>query len=100
MNRRVVTLGLCFFALPLLTFAVPGDRAQQWAKVKEADAKGLPRTAIQHLEPIIAAALKDRNYPEAIKAIARKISYEGKIQGNKPEEKVTRMQAALAKAPR
>src|SRR5262245_45739872 len=99
MNRRVVVLGLFFFALPLLTFAVPGDRAKQWAKVKEATDKGLPRTAIQHLEPIIEAALKDKNYPEAIKAIARKIALEGNIQGNKPEERVTRMKAALAKAP-
>jgi len=61
--------------------------------------KGLPRTAIQELEPIIEGALKDKAYPEAIKAIAKKINLEGNIEGNKPEEKITRMQAAIATAP-
>jgi uncharacterized protein YfaS (alpha-2-macroglobulin family) len=99
MKRRVAVLGICFLALPLLTFAVPGDRAKQWQKVKEAMDKGLPKTAIEYLEPIIAAAIKDKAYPEAIKAITRKISLEGNIQGNKPEEKITRLQAAIAKSP-
>jgi hypothetical protein len=35
----------------------------------------------------------------AIKAIGRKIALEGVIQGNKPEEKITRMDAEIAKAP-
>src|SRR4051794_41108800 len=99
MNRRVYVLGLCFFALPLLTFAVPGPRQARWKKVEEAMSKGLPQTAIKELEPIIAAAIKDKAYPEAIKAVARKIALEGNIQGNKPEERVLRMQAAIAKAP-
>lgn len=61
--------------------------------------KGLPKTAIEKLEPIIDAAIKDKAYAEAIKAIAKKISLEGNIQGNKPEEKVARMQAEIANAP-
>ena len=66
----------------------------------EAVNKGLPKTAIQELEPIIAAALKDKDYPEAIRAIAKKIALEGNIQGNKPEERITRMKAEIAKAPK
>ena len=77
----------------------PADRAAQWKKVDEAVNKGLPKTAIQELEPIIEAAMKDKAYPEAIKAIAKKIALEGNIQGNKPEEKITRMKAEIAKAP-
>ena len=34
-----------------------------------------------------------------VKAIAKKIGLEGNIEGNKPEEKITRMQAAIATAP-
>ena len=99
MNRRVAILSVAFLVLPLLTWAVPGPREELWKKVDEAVSKGLPKTAIERLEPIIAAALKDKAYPEAIKAIARKIALEGNIQGNRPEERVTRMQAAIARAP-
>ena len=35
----------------------------------------------------------------AIKAIGRKIALEGTIQGNKPEEKIIRLDAEIAKAP-
>ncbi len=76
-----------------------GPRDAQWRKVEESAGKGLPKTAIEQLEPIIADALADHAYAEAIKAIARKIVLEGSIQGNKPEEKVLRMQAELEKAP-
>src|SRR5260221_2135321 len=78
---------------------VPPDRAAQWKKVDEAVNKGLPKTAIQELEPIIAQAMKDKAYPEAIRAISKKIALEGNIHGNKPEERITRMKAEIAKAP-
>ncbi|HEY3789963.1 MAG TPA: MG2 domain-containing protein, partial [Urbifossiella sp.] len=61
--------------------------------------KGLPKSAIKELEPIIESALKDKAYPEAIKAICKKIALEGNIEGNKPEEKINRMVAAIAVAP-
>ncbi len=65
----------------------------------EAVAKGLPQTAIEKLGPIIDQAVGERAYAEAIKAIGRKIPLEGTIQGNKPEEKITRMRAEIDKAP-
>src|SRR5262245_57157211 len=77
----------------------PPERADQWKKVDEAVNKGLPKTAIKELEPIIEQALKDKAYPEAIRAISKKIALEGNIQGNKPEERITRMKAEIAKAP-
>src|SRR5215471_5425890 len=76
-----------------------GLRAAQWQKVQDAINRGLPQTAITNLEPIIRGALKDKAYAEAVKAIGEKIALEGNIQGNKPEEKITRLQAELAKAP-
>src|SRR6516164_8108656 len=79
--------------------AAQTPRAERWKKVDEAVKKGLPKTAIAELEPIIESALKDRAYPEAIKAVGRKIALEGNIEGNKPEEKVVRMRAAVEKAP-
>lgn len=81
------------------TTAAQPSREEQWKLVNQSIAKGLPKTAIEQLNPIIEGSLKDKNYPEAIKAIAKKISLEGVIEGNKPEEKITRMQAAIATAP-
>ncbi len=71
----------------------------QWKKVDEAVQKGLPKTAIEQLQPILDRATAEKNYPVAIKAIGRKIALEGVIQGNHPEEKITRMDAEIAKAP-
>ncbi|HWH72173.1 MAG TPA: hypothetical protein VNT26_22610, partial [Candidatus Sulfotelmatobacter sp.] len=77
-----------------------GPRDAQWKQVQEAMNKGLPKTAITNLEPIIQGALRDKAYAEAVKAIGQKIALEGNIQGNKPEEKITRLQAEIAKAPK
>src|SRR4030095_8354944 len=76
------------------------SRDAQWKKVEEAISKGLPKTAIQELEPIIRDAFSEKAYGEAAKAIARKIVLEGNIQGNKAEEKITRLEAEIAKAPK
>src|SRR5262249_42314838 len=91
--------------LPPATLAAVGTtgaqppREEQWKKGEEAVNKGRPKTAIQLLEPIIESAMKDKAYPEAIKAVAKKIALEGNIEGNKPEEKITRMKAAINTAP-
>ena len=77
-----------------------GPRDAQWKQVQEAIKKGLPKTAITNLEPIIQGALKDKAYAEAVKAIGQKLALEGNIQGNKPEEKITRLEAEIAKAPK
>jgi uncharacterized protein YfaS (alpha-2-macroglobulin family) len=71
----------------------------QWQKVDEAVQQGLPKTAIERLQPILDGAIAAKNYPLAIKAIGRKIALEGAIQGNKPEEKIIRLDAEIAKAP-
>src|SRR5207302_4185254 len=55
---------------------------------------------VKELEPIIESAMNDKAYPEAIKAVAKKIALEATIQGNKPEERITRMKAEIAKAPK
>ena len=73
-------------------------RDAEWKQVDDAIQKGLPKTAIEALQPIILEALKEKAYGEAVKAISRKIVLEGNIQGNKPEEKIIRMEAEIAKA--
>ncbi len=99
MRKLIVLALLTAFAFPVLLAAVP-DREEQWKKVDEAVSKGLPKTAIAELEPIITSAIKQKAFPEAIRAVALKISLEGNIQGNKPEEKITRLEKAIADSPR
>ena len=79
--------------------AAAGPRDELWKQVEDAVKKGQPKTAIDKLEPIIEQALADEAYAEAIKAIGQKIALEGNIQGNKPEEKITRMRGAIDKSP-
>ena len=90
-----------WMAATLLVQAVSGaSRDAQWKKVDEAIQNGLPKTAITELDPIIQGALRDKAYGEAVKAIGRKLVLEGNIQGNKAEEKITRLEAEIAKAPK
>ena len=76
-----------------------GPRDAEWREVESATQQGRPQTAIERLEPIITAALAEKSYAEAVKGIGRKIALQGAIQGNKPEEKIVRLQAELAQAP-
>jgi len=97
--KKIFPCALLTFALNLsLSFAASRDT--QWKEVDEAVGKGLPKTAIEKLEPIIQGALKDKAWGEATRAIARKIVLEGNIQGNKPEEKITRLEAEIVRAPK
>jgi hypothetical protein len=95
---------LKFLALALImatSFSLrAGTRDDLWRQVNDAVQKGLPKTAITNLEPIITGALQDRAYAEATKAIAKKIVLEGNIQGNKPDEKIVRLEAEMARAPK
>jgi len=77
-----------------------GPREDLWRQVNDAIGKGLPKTAITNLEPIIAGALKDKAYAEAAKAIAKKIALQGNIEGNKPEERIVRLEAEMARVPK
>ncbi len=75
-------------------------RDDSWKKVEDAQKQGLPRTAIIELEKIYDQAMADKAYPEAIKAISKKITLESVIEGNKAEERIVRMKQAIEKAPK
>src|SRR6266480_3461497 len=97
--RKILPCALLTFTLNVsISFA--SSRDAQWKDVDDAVSKGLPKQAIEKLDPIIQGALKDKAWGEATKAIARKIVLEGNIQGNKPEEKITRLEAEIVRAPK
>jgi uncharacterized protein YfaS (alpha-2-macroglobulin family) len=95
--KRLAT-GLVVVLLAMNAYAAT-SRDALWKQVEDAIKKGLPQTAITNLNLIVPAAVREKAYGEAAKAIARKIVLEGTIQGNKPEEKITRMEAEIAQAP-
>ncbi|MCH5378257.1 MAG: hypothetical protein JJ992_30235, partial [Planctomycetes bacterium] len=99
MTHRRLAIGFALTLAAVTAVTAAGPRDGQWKAVDEAVAKGLPKTAIERLKPIIEQAMGDKAYAEAIKAIGRKIALEGNIQGNKPEEKIIRMRAEIDKAP-
>src|SRR5262245_31608880 len=98
MKRLLAVALVTMFAHSSLSLGA--SREAQLKEVDEAISKGLPKTAIEKLEPIIQGALRDKAWGEAAKAIARKIALEGNIQGNKPEERITRLEAEIAQAPK
>ena len=79
---------------------IPPNRVLMWKKVDEAIQKGLPKTAIDELKPIIESALIDKAFPEAIKAIAKRVALNSQIEGDLPETRIRRMKAELANAPK
>lgn len=98
-RRLCLIVGLQFiFLQPTLPAA--GKREALWKEVEKAEGEGLPKTAVEKLKPIIEGAMSEKAYPEAIKAIARKIAFEGQIEGGKVEEQITRLEAEIAKAPK
>jgi hypothetical protein len=79
--------------------AAAGVRVPLWQKVREATQQGLPQTALQSLPEIIAAAERDHAWAEAVRGVVLRVALEARIQGNKPEEKITRLQAEVARVP-
>ena len=98
-TRLTLAILFQFFLMPCMLLAA-GKRDAMWKEVTDAEGKGLPKTAIEKLGPIIQQAMAEKAYPEAIKAVARKIAFEGQIEGQKAEEKITRLEAEIAKAPK
>ena len=94
-----VCMILAAAALACASFGAPEDRAEKWKAVEEAQKKGLPKTAIEHLQRISEAALQEKAYPEAVKAVAYRIVFESRIEGDSAAECIRRMQAALTAAP-
>ncbi len=69
-----------------------------WHAVDSALHNGLPKIAIQNLDTILIITQKEKKYDEWLRALSQKVVMEATIQGNKPEEKVRRLQAEFANA--
>lgn len=90
---KILSLAL----LPTALLANPRDAL--WKQAEEAAARGLPKSAIDRLEPIIAGAEADKAYAEAIKAVGCKIALESGSNGDEVAIRIELMRVELAKAP-
>lgn len=97
MYQRLFALLFLFTAPPRM--ATSQDTPTGWKTVDQAIAKGLPQSAIEALQPILDTALQQQKYPEWVKAVSTKIILEATIQGNQPQERITRMETVLDTAP-
>jgi uncharacterized protein YfaS (alpha-2-macroglobulin family) len=102
MKRTLVLIGVMVGVLVPVSAAGPRDAL--WQQVDRAiDKEGPSKTAIGLLEQIIPAALQDRAYAEATKAICLKIAQETRVERSKteskPAEAIVRLQDEVAKAP-
>jgi uncharacterized protein YfaS (alpha-2-macroglobulin family) len=75
------------------------DLTKLWNEVYKAQGSGLPKTAIEKLDLILPRVLESGDYSDYLKAMCRKMVMEANIQGNKPEEKITRMEERIASSP-
>ncbi|NCB46591.1 hypothetical protein EOM81_06210 [bacterium] len=94
---------ICFLVFGILGLLMnsPANaqtKVELWQKVNEAKSKGLPQTAIEHLGPIYDLALAEGDIADAVRAMCERIVLEGNIQGNKPEEKIIRLEKEISTA--
>src|ERR1044071_9088264 len=100
MKRFPALFLVCLVCIRTVPVTGAASREAAWKEVNDAVAQGLPKTAVEKLDPIIQSALKDKAWAEATLAIARRIVLEGNIEGNKPEEKIVRMETEISRAPK
>lgn len=100
LNMMICKLLACSLLLFFFGSSVQAEsRAELWKRVKKSTNDNLPQSAIKDLDLIIEGTQADQAWPEYIKAVGQRVTLEGTIQGNKPEERVIRLEAAIAKAP-
>ena len=98
---KVHYLMVCILLLFVFCASIPSNAETidtLWKKVSKAKSKGLPKTAIKHLKKISVMAAQNDDLVNSVKALCEIIVQEGNIQGNKPEEKITRLETEIAKA--
>ncbi len=94
-----LTIALVLFLAVTCASAMAADWKAAWSEVEAAKAKGLPKTAVEKLQPILERALAEKDHAQAALALCEKITLEANIQGNKAEEKVTRLEEAIKTLP-
>ena len=86
---------------PDIDFVVPSsydDHAAEWKKVAEAEKEGKPRTALEEVAKILAAARAEHNVPQIVRALIERAKFEQRIGEKQPHEQIASMEKELAAA--
>ena len=75
----------------------PDDREALWKQVRQAESKGLPKSAAKLLGQIYDSAVADKEYAEATKAVCYQIRVESKINQPAMPYAIRKLQAELPK---
>ena len=95
MKRFVLTLHFLLNFTAVLTAA---PREAEWKQVEELAGDENVQPVITLLQKIETLAAADKSWPEAAKALGTRLMAEAALEEDHPELKLTRMDAALAKA--
>lgn len=100
MKRLTIATAVLLVSLAMMISAgkQPTPTAAIWKQVETAQNKGLPQTAVKHVDRILEITQREKRHGEWLRALSQKIMLEGIVQGNKPEEKVNRLKAEFDKA--
>ncbi len=96
LKARIILIILFIFFFASASGAT--DTVELWKKVHDAQNKGLPQTAIDNLKLIYPVALGSGKTGEALAVLCKIIVLESNIAGNKPEEKIKRLQDEIEKS--
>lgn len=75
------------------------DRQEMWKKVDQALEKGLPKTAIEHLDAIIKSATAGEDYDEVVRAVCRKYQVQSQVEGGDQAVSIRLLQKELDQYP-
>jgi len=95
-NKIIQTIFLGLFVI-MVIYAL--SLKEHWENYNEAIDNGLPKTAITHLDTILAITKRTQNYNEYMTALINKIVLEANVQGNKPEFKIAMLQKEMPHVP-
>ncbi len=96
MKRFLLYLLSSVLLWPSVVPAAPSEA--DWKKVQALMEKQLPKSALEALAPMEAAAVAEKAWPEAARVIGARIALEASLEEDKPELKLRLADEALAKA--
>ncbi|MCC9656906.1 alpha-2-macroglobulin [Rhodopirellula sp. JC737] len=74
-------------------------RTEQFEAADQALKKGLPKTALEHYDAIVPAAIAESDHDDALFAMGMRASLKGQLEGGGAEERILQLQQELQSAP-
>jgi hypothetical protein len=92
-------IGMGWYSRVLAADMPQGARAEAWKKVQTALEEGKPKSALEALAGVEQAAIAEKAWAEASRAIATRVFTETGDQAEDESDRIVRLAAAIQKAP-